>query len=192
MARSISYSCGVKPMRRLLERLASRWVRWSTGLGTLAFLIFFNLWGAAAGVSSQTVVNFELAWTPQQLQQVLATLTPAGSARLHAIVWIDLAFIPCYAAWGAGMLTWRLRSRPLWQHTQSGVVLASLPLIAAGADYVENACELTILAAPAQAPAEVITLGASAASLKFALLIAALLQLGQLSWRSWRTRSTAI
>lgn len=137
------------------------------GLAALALLAGMGWW--LRGLEPD-IVTLQLAFSPRRFGEIVHGWSPEGLARFRQHVVADWAFLACYAAFG-----WRLARRgPLfsgWPRAGQAIVAWLLPA-AALCDATENALHLWLTAEPRFGVPEVYTAAATAASLKWAGLIA--------------------
>ena len=136
-------------------------------LPTLGFLIFFHVHDRP--LRPYTIIDFELAWTPERAGPMLAAWGESGRRTARESLWVDFAFMPAYALLFAGGTLLAARSAAGRGHAL-GFRLAAAPVVAALLDVVENVSLLRVLGAAGNPPAAALTIAGAAAAVKFALL----------------------
>ncbi|HUY00531.1 MAG TPA: hypothetical protein VMV49_13305 [Candidatus Deferrimicrobium sp.] len=83
------------------------------------------------------VLDFELAWTPERINQIFLAWGPAEIQHQTFITYIDYAFIPCYSLFGAGLVLFIARKSE--KNLQNlGLILCFSFLLAGIFDAIEN------------------------------------------------------
>jgi hypothetical protein len=91
------------------------------------------------------VLDFELAWTPERINQIFLAWGPAEMQYQTFITYIDYAFIPCYSLFGAGLVLFIARKSEKNLQTL-GLVLCVSFILAGIFDAIENLNLLLMLA----------------------------------------------
>jgi hypothetical protein len=138
----------------------------------LGFMFYFQLLNR--DLAPYNIVDFELAWTPEKAQTMLATWGEAGQAAARQSLWIDFAFMPTYALGMAALTLLAARSQAGRGQTL-GLWLVPAPLLAWALDAVENFNLLAIVDQTTAAMASALTIAGWAATIKFLLLLACIL-----------------
>lgn len=152
---------------------------WILGIATLVLLaVLAALDALMQDAGGHGIVDFELAWTAERAQEILAAWGEKGRDAAELSLWLDYLYLLAYGAF-LWLAIRALRDAALgrgWERfARPGSAIAVLPLIAAACDAVEDAFLLLVLggndgdAAPA--------LAAGFASVKFLCLAIALLYL---------------
>lgn len=163
----------------MLPAMTRRRALWLLGIVALAlFAALALLDGRMQDEGGHGIVAFELAFTSDRAGEILTAWGDEGRDAARLSLWLDYLYLVAY-----GLFLWlavkALRDAALrrgWdRYTRPGAAIAILPLVAAGADAVEDAFLLLVLgghggeAAPA--------LAGGFAVLKFAALAVTLLYL---------------
>ena len=159
-----------------MTRRRALWILAIAALGLFAVLAALD--GTMQDAGGSGIVDFELAFTSDRAGEILAAWGDEGRDAARLSLWLDYLYLVAY-----GLFLWlavkALRDAALrrgWtRFARPGGAIAILPLVAAGADAVEDAFLLLVLgghggdAAPA--------LAGGFAVLKFAALAVTLLYL---------------
>lgn len=168
------------------------------GLGTLSIIMLLQLRGMDAPLRTPTtpqgIVGYELAFTPARAGAMLTTWRALDRVEpLRVSLGFDVVFLlvyPWFLRRSIQLVQERRRamaSPDQWARTAAPLALAVLcctPL-----DAIENALLWRMIE---HGPTLTVTMAAGvAASLKFALVLVALLWCGGALWTSWRTRGAS-
>lgn len=184
----------------MLPPMTRRRALWLLGIVLVGLsAVLLSLDGTMQDAGGYGIVDFELAFTADRASEILGAWGEEGSDAARLSLWLDYAYLVAY-----GLFLWlavaALRDAALrrgWERfARPGEAIAVLPLVAAGADAVEDVLLLLILGGldGATAPA----FAGGFAVLKFAAvaiavlyLLAGLLALGAARLRDRRTRPGA-
>ena len=146
-----------------------------TGLALLATLVIEAVFAVHdRGLSPYSIVAYELAWTPTQAARLFAAWGAAGVKVARESLWIDFAFMPAYAVLFAGLVLSEARDVP-GSLRRTGLWLALAPFAAALCDALENVALLGVLGNTAAPSSPLLLIAGLSASVKFLLLLAAIL-----------------
>jgi hypothetical protein len=126
------------------------------------------------------IVSYELAFTSEQTNTILAAWGPAGQAAARHQLWLDYGFMPSYGFLFAGLVL--MIARGLTSTIQNiGLALVPASLVAAVFDAIENVMLLTMLHGGAPGPA---LIAGICATIKFLLLAVVLVfwLIGGVAW----------
>ncbi len=119
------------------------------------------------------IVDYELAFSAERAGAMLTAWGSQGQEAARVSLLIDFGFIPSYAVALAGITLLIARAQP-GVLKAAGLRIALAPILAAPLDVLENLMLLLMLGQTVVSPIPPLVTGV-AASIKFALLLAALL-----------------
>jgi hypothetical protein len=141
-------------------------------LFTAAFFFYFRVHDRP--LEPYSIVDFELAWTPQKAEAMMGVWGAAGQQTAREALFIDFGFMPAYAFFFAGLTL--MAARAVTGRVQTlGFALALAPLVSWLFDAIENFALLSVLQSPGSPSALALTLAGASATIKFSLLLLCLL-----------------
>ena len=140
----------------------------------LTFLVFAPIESDLKGSTGYGVMEFEFAWTSENVNKIFTAWGQNGINKQIFATWIDFLYIPCYSFFLAGSIL--LISRKLEDKSQQiGLHMTLLPFIAGIFDVIENINLLLMLTNESFIWSTSPFIASLCASIKFGLLILALL-----------------
>lgn len=164
-------------MKRLSEFPKPKTLRLVTAVAflfTAAIFLFFRAHDRP--LSPYNIVAFELAWTPQKAETMMAAWGEAGNRTARESLLVDFGYMPAYALFFAGLTLMTARAVTAGLQTL-GFVLTFAPFVAWLFDAIENFALLSVLQSPVNPSALALTIAGVSATLKFSLLLPCLLYL---------------
>ena len=142
----------------------------------LTFLVFAPIESELKGSTGYGVMEFEFAWTSENINKIFTAWGQSGMNKQIFVTWIDFLYIPCYSFFFAGLIL--LFSRKLEGKFQEiGLYMTLLPFIAGIFDVIENINLLLMLTNESFIWSASPFIASLCASIKFGLLILALMSL---------------
>ena len=140
----------------------------------LTFLVFTPIESDLKGSTGYGVMEFEFAWTSENINKIFTAWGQSGINKQIFVTWIDFLYIPCYGFFFAGLIL--LITRNLEGKSQEiGLYMTLLPFIAGIFDTIENINLLLMLTNESFIWSASPFIASLCASIKFGLLILALL-----------------
>lgn len=133
-------------------------------------ILFMLLQQYEATLQPSGIVGFELAFTPERAALILTTWGQAGLDAARQSLQLDFLFMPAYAFCFFGFTLLSARAT----QSQIGYLLAIAPFGAWIMDAIENFALLNLVNSPISATTLSPLVAGVAASIKFLLLVAAL------------------
>jgi hypothetical protein len=155
----------------LRERPSQSVLMGVTAIALVGMLVFYVAMrpdeAAMQAAGGYGIVNYELAFTAEQVDAILAAWGPDGQAAARHQLWLDYGLMPSYGFLFAGLVL--MISRGLAGRIQSlGLALTPASLAAAVFDAIENVMLLSMLNGGAPGPA---LIAGVCTAVKFLLLV---------------------
>ncbi len=171
---SIPHSMGISQMTiEKLKKAPQTWILLViTLLGLIIFLLINQLIFAPLPIQvpSYGILDFEFAWTPNQISVIFTAWGSEGMTLHAAGIYWDFLYIFGYGPFIAGLIL--ILSRNLSGKIQLvGLYMTFAPLLAGIFDIIENILLLTMLNNPSEISAAVPLIAGIMASIKFGLLL---------------------
>ena len=166
---------GIAPLSKLYRRLRSFKVLLLFFSLFILFNLAFYLIAQSANIDNLDIIRLQLAFTKENVINLVNRWGSIGrNAVLHAL-YLDFIYPLIYV----GLLCSSLAFfGPTWEKLDRVArIIFSLPVIAAGLDYIENLIQLIILHDPYKVPSMFILIMSTVASMKWLLIAISLSQL---------------
>jgi hypothetical protein len=143
-------------------------------VATIAFRFLFAEPESIMSGLGYGIVPYELAYSVEQAGHILSAWGTEGQAAARRSLLIDFGFMPAYALLFGGITLLIARAQSGWLR-RAGMWLTLAPFAAALLDLLENLALLRMLGTEAAVPSLLPAVAGGAATLKFALLLIAIL-----------------